>query len=287
VTSVFAGLVIFSIIGYMANELNQSVDAVAADGPGLAFVLYPTLVTKLPISQLWSVMFFAMLITLGLGTQISTVTTVQTTLMDQFSGTFRNKSLLLLICISIAGFLIGLSFCTQGGMYVVTLFDNYAATYSLLLIGLVECSALAWVYGVERLFQDIELMLGSRPGKIWDISWRYIAPIALFAVLVFSWVDFIPSKYNNYVFPMWAEGIGFVITLMSVMAIPIVAGYKIYMAMKESGESFTTTVKNLSRPTEDWGPRLKEHRMLMKSNQGVPLETVESANPMLSNGVHT
>lgn len=35
----------------------------------------------------------------------------------------------------------------QGGMFVLQLFDNYAATYSLLFIGLVECVVLAWVYG--------------------------------------------------------------------------------------------------------------------------------------------
>lgn len=37
----------------------------------------------------------------------------------------------------------------QGGMYVLQLFDNYAATYSLLFIGLVECMTLSWVYGEE------------------------------------------------------------------------------------------------------------------------------------------
>lgn len=35
----------------------------------------------------------------------------------------------------------------QGGMYMLQLFDNYAATYSLLFIGMIECIGIAWVYG--------------------------------------------------------------------------------------------------------------------------------------------
>jgi hypothetical protein len=62
------------------------------------------------------------------------------------------------ICVSFASFS-GLSifYCPcsilkhlltfQGGMFILQLFDNYAATYSLLFIGLVECIGIAWVYG--------------------------------------------------------------------------------------------------------------------------------------------
>ncbi|XP_021377302.1 sodium- and chloride-dependent glycine transporter 1-like isoform X1 [Mizuhopecten yessoensis] len=246
VTSVFAGLVIFSIIGYMAKELQQPIDKVASEGAGLAFVVYPEVVTKLPISQLWSILFFAMLITLGLGTQIATVTTVHTTLLDQFPQLFRrgHRSLLLLVGIAVGCFLVGLPFCTQGGMYVLQLFDNYAATYSLLIVGLTECFAIAWVYGADKFMTDIQLMTGNRPHNMWKYSWMFVAPVALLLILLFTWIDFKPTKYDLYIFPSWAEGCGFIIGFSSVILIPIVACYKGYKAHSQQPNK---SLKRLSK----------------------------------------
>ena len=110
-TSFFAGFAIFSVIGFLATEMEVGVEDVVAQGTGLAFIAYPDLVTRMSLAPLWSVLFFAMLFTLGLDTQFAMVETLLTYALDSFPRLRRKKTIVIgIICIS--GFLLGLPLAT-------------------------------------------------------------------------------------------------------------------------------------------------------------------------------
>ena len=70
-TGIFAGFAVFSTIGFLAKQLNGNVEQYAeSSGPGLAFITYPEAISHMPVSPLFSILFFLMLLALGLGSQV-------------------------------------------------------------------------------------------------------------------------------------------------------------------------------------------------------------------------
>ena len=61
-TCLTAGVLVFSILGYMAHLQGVTVHDVARSGPGLVFLTYPELVLTLNGSFIWAILFFAMLL---------------------------------------------------------------------------------------------------------------------------------------------------------------------------------------------------------------------------------
>ncbi|XP_016974025.1 uncharacterized protein LOC108040877 [Drosophila rhopaloa] len=253
-TSFFAGLVIFSIIGFLAHELNVDVEKVVDQGAGLAFIVYPEVVTRLPVSPMWAVLFFVMLLTLGLDSQFALMETVTTAILDRFPN-LRQYKIWVVLSVAIFGYIGGLGFTTNSGMYWLQLMDKYAANWSVLLIAISECILIAWIYGSQRFLNDIQGMIGKRSwfwNFFWGVMWRYITPATLLFILFFNWVEYKPAKYGHYVYPMWADAVGWIVGLLPVLVIFLVAFQEIWRAPKNL--NFAERIKHLLQPTAEWGP---------------------------------
>ncbi|XP_072035564.1 sodium- and chloride-dependent glycine transporter 2-like [Amphiura filiformis] len=115
-SSILAGFVIFPIIGFMAQDSQTPIEDVVAAGPGLAFVAYPEALSRLPVSQLWSFLFFFMLLTVGLDSQFVGTETILTAFFDEFGMYYPNirdhkTKITLATCLLFS--CIGLLFATQ------------------------------------------------------------------------------------------------------------------------------------------------------------------------------
>ncbi|KAK6321122.1 hypothetical protein J4Q44_G00080980 [Coregonus suidteri] len=146
-TSVFAGFAIFSILGHMAHVYGKPVSEVAQAGFGLAFIAYPDALSKLPISPLWSILFFFMLLTLSDLTRSFAGIGHLHLPTDAFPETFKSKRSIISVATCAILFLLGLP-CAgiylgdSDGSVVLVL-----ALFYLIAAALLELVGVFYIYG--------------------------------------------------------------------------------------------------------------------------------------------
>ncbi|XP_077994452.1 sodium- and chloride-dependent taurine transporter-like [Glandiceps talaboti] len=237
-TSFFGGFVIFSALGFMANKYDVPVGDVARSGPGLAFIAYPAAIAEMPVAPLWSILFFFMVILLGLDSEFVGVEGFVTAICDLFPHHLRRgkyrKPLFILAC-CVFWFIIGLVLIMEGGMYVFQIFDYYSASgIALLWVSFFQASAIGWVYGPKRMYKHFELMLGWKPDPWCMICWVVLTPALCAGVFIYSLVIYTPLTFDRswgtYEYPEWAIALGWLMALSSITCIPIVAVVKLVLA---------------------------------------------------------
>ncbi|KAL3971376.1 cytospin [Sarotherodon galilaeus] len=232
VTSILAGFIIFSAFGYMSYLQGIPVSDLAVDGPGLVYVVYPQAFANMPVAQLWAVLFFFMLLCLGLDSEFAMVEVMVTSLMDQFYKDvihiFKKKELFVLAVCFVAC-LFGIPCVMQVGIYVFQLMDHYTAIVSIMFLAFFEVMAICWIYGVKRLSANLEEMNGNKANIFFRLCWLIVAPVLITVILIFSIIQFKPARYGEYVFPPWAQGVGWIIALASIIWIPLGAIHTLWV----------------------------------------------------------
>ncbi|KAJ8981918.1 hypothetical protein NQ317_008823 [Molorchus minor] len=171
---------------------------------------------------------------------------VITGLMDEFPNFFHHRKHareIFTLGIILMSFAVALINVTPGGIYMFHLFDTYSAGISLLCSALFEAIAVSWFYGLDRFTQDVEAMLGLKPGIYWRICWKFISPSFIVCVVMFGLFYHQPLQYNDYYYPGWAEWVGWGLALSSIVMIPVVA---IIQIMKIKGSCRETSAEHFT-----------------------------------------
>ena len=233
-TSLYAGTIIFAILGFMANQKGVDIGDVVKSGPGLAFLVFPEVVTQLSGASAWSIIFFSMLLFLGFDSQFCILESLICGLVDNWPEILRPRRLLFTILMVIFMFLLGLPQITQGGVYIFQLMDFYSASgMSLLWATFFQTISLCWCFGAKRIYDCMEEMIGFRISIIWYYCWMFISPAFMCGIFCFYFIQYTPIRYaKTYEYPKWGEILGFCISLSSMIWVP---AYAIYYLCKTKG----------------------------------------------------
>ncbi|XP_017000599.3 sodium-dependent nutrient amino acid transporter 1 [Drosophila takahashii] len=249
-TSLLSGVIIFGILGNLAHESGtKDIASVVKAGPGLAFISYPDAIAKFKMfPQVFSLLFFAMLFMLGVGSNVGMVSCIMTVLKDQFVNI---KLWIIVVCLSLIGFLVGLIYITPGGQHIITLMDFHGVTFVSLVSAIFELIAVGWIYGTKRLCQDAEYMLNIKTSNYYRICWSIVTPLVMVVILVYSLLTMRPLSYNGQEFPLAYRVFGWCV---SGFIIGQLFYWAFYANCRQPKGSLKNRISNSMKPHCDWGP---------------------------------
>ncbi|XP_056153965.1 sodium-dependent neutral amino acid transporter B(0)AT1-like [Lampris incognitus] len=232
------------IQGLDLNDCNlQTFLSEGVEGTGLAFIVFTEAITKMPISPLWSILFFIMLLCLGLSTMFGSIEGTVVPLQDLkiFPKSWTKEVITGIVCLS--SFLIALLFALRSGSYWLALFDSYAGSIPLLMIAFCEMVAVVYIYGIDRFNKDIEFMIGHKPNIFWQVTWRVVSPLIVLFIFIIYFVSKVNANLTYIVwnpsspyfpgleqltYPGWIYIIIFLLAGVPSIMVPGVALYKLY-----------------------------------------------------------
>ncbi|MCH8004107.1 MAG: sodium-dependent transporter [Nanoarchaeota archaeon] len=208
VIAIIAGFVVFGTLGFMAEQQGVAFDEVVASGPGLAFIAFPQALSLMPFGTIFSILFFITLFTLAIDSAFSLVEAVNIVISDKIK--MKKQYIALIVCT--LGFLAGIIYTTNGGLFILDVVDHFVTNISLIVIGILECIAVGWIFGAKKMRSYINKVSDFKIGAWWDTTIKYIIPISLAVILALQLKREFVENYGGY--PDWAILIGWGVVLV-------------------------------------------------------------------------
>mmetsp|Transcript_11669 Transcript_11669/g.23719 ORF Transcript_11669/g.23719 Transcript_11669/m.23719 type:complete len:598 (-) Transcript_11669:140-1933(-) len=210
--SITGGFAVFSILGHVAFKDGVPVEVVASrSGTGLAFITIAEAMQYFgSLSNVMSVLFFVMLLTLGLDSAYAWLETVVSYVADFMDERgFKKQPTWKLTCgVVLVQFLIGLLFATRRGNDLLDVIDFYAGTLFLLVVCALEGVMLNIDFGWERMATSLKIATYGNPGTptgrrimptwLCMIDFRLTVPAITGFLGIYNFQKVIKDPYGGY-----------------------------------------------------------------------------------------
>lgn len=162
----------------------------------LGFVTMPLVLNKFPLAALFGFLWFFLLFLAGLTSSISLAQPAVAFLEDEFNIN-RKKAVLIFAVISFILCQPAIFFLKNG---VVDELDFWGGTFCLVLFGAIEVILFAWVFGMEKAWDEVHKGADMRIPKVYKFIIKYITPLFLFFILgMWFWQEWLPVIFMKNV----------------------------------------------------------------------------------------
>ncbi|XP_075886499.1 sodium- and chloride-dependent betaine transporter-like [Nelusetta ayraudi] len=247
-TCILTCLTLAAIMGFLASSLNMPMDEAIYFDSTFIFVKFPQALSLMPAPSVWAVLFFLMMLFLSMNSQFVHADSLATTIIDLFPQQLRRpyRRELLVLAIAVVCFLLGLPLLTKAGENLMIIMDWFSAHFVVLLfIATFETISVAWVYGADRFYRNIEDMLGYQVFPVLKYCWLFITP---FVCMVFIQIILLQGTNLNFldVHPAIKGTLAFVLLTLPLMCVPV----GIFVTLCKNRDAVTTPSSDLrqSRP---------------------------------------
>ncbi|VDO28976.1 unnamed protein product [Onchocerca flexuosa] len=241
-TSIFAGMVIFSFTGFIAQSQQRPIDDILQRDPlYIAFTIYPGATTFMDMmGPLCAILFFAMLILFSIDAQFAWIEMIVSSIINKFNTADKRTETRLM-----------------GGIFLFNSIENMNANWNSFSLSLLQITLICYIYGVNNFITDAGEMLrvstslkeilksenlsiqqvnlwrklkfffGPTGGYIrW--TWSLCSPCILLFLLITSIFNYQRVAFEDYPLPLRYELIAWFTMVGPLIVIPCTAFRTLY-----------------------------------------------------------
>ena len=193
-----AGIGVFAALGFMAQVQGVPVADVVKGGIGLAFIVFPKLISSLGDGGDWfGFLFFSCLVFAGITSLVSVMEVAISAIADK-TGCQRKTAVL-----SVGGgtaVVSTLLFSTASAMTLVDIMDHFVNNIGVVLGALMSIILVGWIirHKMNEFTQHVNAVSSIKLGKLWQVLLMVVTPLSLIVALGFTVSALFKEGYGDY-----------------------------------------------------------------------------------------